>query len=262
MEKMILATGVLSDLATITGPTGLGDLGIDNLKRQSLQEPYRFSGGSAVIDVDFGQPVTLNVAALIGHTGGQNATCQVTAGATVGASTFDTTEKPFQSQVEASSTAPSFSHNLFFQLFAPQTYRYWRFTINDPDASYIDIGRLYLSKAFQPDYNMVYGMTQGFVDMSSEFVTQSGDSISLKRPKRRISEFNLEDLSEGESYGQLLVLDNLIGTTKDVLFVPRPDDKTYLQINAVYGKVSEIQPVAWTEWNRFTRNYKITELIP
>ena len=262
MERMILANGSLSDAATITGATGLGDLTIGNLKRQSLQEFYRSNGGQNVIDVDFGRPVTLNVAALIAHTAGINATCQVIAGTAAGAASFDTGIMPMQSQLEASSAAPDMGKNLFFQFFAPQTYRYWRFTINDPDAAYLDIGRLYLSNAFQPSFNMAYGMTQVFQDMSSEFLTVSGDSISQKRPKRRVTDFSLEDLSEGEAYKDLLMLDRLVGTTGDVLFVPKPDDKAFLQINAVYGKIAEPAPVSWTAFSRFQRQYRIVELVP
>ena len=257
---MILAHGKLSDAAVITGPIGLGDLALTNLQRPSLQEPYRFSGAAAEIFVDLLSAKAINLAALVGHSCDVNATCIVSGGTTAAATDFVLGSFPMQSQAEAGANFPVLSKNLFYQNFTTQTYRYWKFTITAPGATYTDIGRLYLSNVFQPTYNMVFGMVQGFQDLSSEYVTLSADSLSQKRPKRKTVEFSLEDLTEDESYNSLLPLDYLIGTTADVLFIPFPDVKKYVQLNSVYGKIAELAPVGWTQFGRFKKQYKIVEL--
>jgi hypothetical protein len=254
MERMLLATGTLSDAAIITGPTGAGDLTIDNLKRQSLQEPYRIIGNSAVIDIDLLNAVPVNVIALIGHNGSAGGTVQVTASNTFGGYAYNSGVLPFV-------TGPKqFDKSLFF-LFTDQTFRYWRITITD-NQDYIEIGRLYISNAFQPSYNMIWGFQQGFTDASQEYETISGDSISLKRKKKRFAELSLEDLSEDEVFAELYPLDKMIGTSGDVLFIPKPDEITHLQFNAIYGKIEALQPNALTAYNRFSRQFRIKELLP
>jgi len=259
---MILAHGKLSDAGVITGPIGLGDLVLTNLQKQSLQEPYRFSGTGASLVVDLGSAKAIRLAALIGHTLDANATITVSAGTTDACLDFTTGSFPAQSQLEFDPAAPARAKNLFYQLFDEEIYQYWKFDIAAPGATTTDIGRLYLSDPFQPTFNMVFGMIQGLKDYSTEFVTLSADSISQQRPKVHVSEFSLEDLTEDESYGELLALDDLLGTNTDVLFIPFPETKKYVQRNSVYGKIAELTPVAWSSWQRFRKQYRVTELPP
>ena len=254
---MLLATGALSDTAVIAGPTGAGDLTIDNLKRQSLQELYRVLGNACVLDIDLGTARTVNLVALAGHNGSTAATARVTASNTLGGTDYDSGSLPLISG------AKRFDNSLFLRLLpVAVSYRYWRIEISDPAAAYLDFGRLYVANAFQPSYNMVYGFQQGFIDPSQEYETISGDSISLKRKKRRFAELTLEDLTEDEVFAELYPLDQLVGTTGDVLFVPQPGDETHLQFTAIYGKIEAMQPNVITSYNRFTRQYRIKELLP
>ena len=257
MERMLLATGVLSDAAIIAGPIGAGDFSLNNLKKQSLQQFYRVNGQTVTLDFDLGAAKLIDTIALIAHNAGGTANVQVTAGAVPGASTYDSGVLP------AITGSKRFGKSLFF-LFIPggQAFRYWRIVLNAPDNTAVDIGRVYLSDSFQPSYNMVYGMQQGFIDPSQEYETVSGDSVSLKRKKRRMVDFTLEDLSEEETFTQLYPFDQLVGQTGDVLLVPKPDDTTYLQFSAIYGKIETTQPFSNTSWNRFSRQYKIKELLP
>lgn len=256
MQQMVLATGQLSDAATITGPVGAGDLGIGNLQQKSLQLPYRVIGSTVTLDIDLLAARAINLFAVIGHSGSATATARVTAGATVGASTYDSGSLPFVTGTKQ--TAKS----LFLLFIKPaKTYRYWRIEISDTGAPYLDLGRLYVSNAFQPTYNMVYGFQQGVVDPSQEFGTISGDSISLKRRKYRFADLTLEDLTEDEVFGRVFPLDQYAGSTEDVLFVPDPEQSTYLQQQAIYGKM-DVNPNAITAFNRYSRQYKIRELLP
>ncbi len=269
MERMLLATGEISDQATITGFQGVGDLLIGNLKKQSLQEIYRVMGDYAVIDVDLGAAKILNMVAIMGHSGSSNAFARLTASATnINAPSFDTGNRPFRSHQstyggdQSAANRLAYGKNLYFEYFEPQAMRYLRMEISDPGAEYIDMGRIYASHAFQPSFNMVYGFAQGILDGSQEYETTSGDSVSLKRKKRRYADLTLQDLSEDEVFAELYPLDNLVGTTGDVLFVPKPDEKEYLQLNAIYGKIEQLQPNAAISFDRFSRQYRIKELLP
>ncbi|TGE04623.1 hypothetical protein [Hymenobacter fodinae] len=255
MERMLLATGALSDQATITGPTGAGDLVLGNLKRQSLQEVYRVLGDAAELNIDLGAAQLVNVVAIMGHSGLSGSTARVTASNTPGGADYDSGAVPFITGTK------HFDKSLFFLFFQPVSYRYWRIEISNPGAAYLDLGRLYIAKAFQPSFNMVYGFQHGFTDGSQEFETSSGDSISLKRKKRRFADLMLEDLSEDEVFAELYPLDQLVGATGDVLLVPKPDD-THLQFSAIYGKIEAMQPNVNTSFNRFTRQFRVRELLP
>lgn len=257
MQQMVLATGQLSDAAVLSGPTGAGDLGLLNLQQKSLQRPYRVIGSTITLDIDLLSAQSINLFAIIGHSGSATATARVTAGAAAGASTYNSGLLPFVTGTK------QFTKSLFMLFIKPaQSYRYWRIEISDSAAAYLDLGRLYVSNAFQPTYNMTYGFQQGVIDPSQEFATISGDSISLKRRKQRFVDLTLEDLTEDEVFGRVYPLDQYVGTTEDVLFVPDPDQLAYLQQQAIYGKIDAVQPNAITAFNRYSRQFKIKELLP
>ncbi|MBX0289728.1 hypothetical protein K3G63_04725 [Hymenobacter sp. HSC-4F20] len=257
MERMLLATGALSDNATITGPTGAGDLSIDNLKQQSLQEVYRVLGSACVLDIDLTTAQAFNLVGLMGHNGSESGTVRVTASDTLGGATYDSGTLPLV-------TGPKQFDKSLFLLFlgAPITYRYCRIEITDPAAAYIELGRVYVSNAFQPSYNMVYGFQQGFIDPSEKYRTTSGDRVPRKQKKWRFADWNLEDLTEDEVFSELYPLDKLVGTTQDVLFVPKPDDISHLQFTAIYGTIEAMNPNVATSFDRFSRQFRVEELLP
>lgn len=277
MQNMLLAMPILSDLATIKGSASSGNLGIGNLKTMPLKEVYRAADASSVyIEVDFSKPEQINFLSLIGHSGSSRSFARVRASNILSDLTsnpaFDSGDVPFRSHqtgydniwanLVIDEQYGAMERNLFFQYFATINMRYWRIDISDPNSDYLDIGRLYVAKAWQPSTNMNYGTGMGFIDPSRKARTKAGDPMSNRRPAYRYVDFSLSFADEGEMYDNAFEFDRLRGRTKDVLFIHDPDAKHTLQKRAIYGTMESLQSIVNTNYNIFEKTFRIEEIVP
>lgn len=274
---MLLATPVLSDTATLSGSASSGSLTIDNLKTVSLKEVYRAADASNVVIVaDLLEPKIVNLVALIGHSGSSRSYARVTAANTMNdldtAPNFDTGYVPFrshQSGYDASWAASvvnensgALEKNMFLQHFGEQVYQFWKIEISDPNSSYLDIGRLYIANAWQPETNMDYGLAEGIVDPSRKNRTVGGDTASVERKTWRWVEFTLSYLTKDEMFLSVFQIEKTRGRTKDVLYIVDPDETDYLQFRSIYGTMETIQPKIHTNFGLFSKSFRIEELLP
>lgn len=263
MKNMLLASPVLSDAATITGSVGSGDFSIGNLKIMSPKLVYRVVGTNLSIAADLGASYPVNMVALIAHNGSPVASCRVRASDTndINTAPFDSGILPMRSnQVGFVDNGGGLDANMFFNFFDEVSYRYFWFTIEDLDADFIDIGRLYISKAWQPQVNMNYGLAETVVDPSKKYRTVAGEVIPLERQKYRVAEFSLDYLTKEEALGEAFDIDMMRGRSKDVLFVVDPDEKEFLQKRSYYGNMEPVQPTRHTNFSIFAKAYRIEEL--
>lgn len=261
MSNAILATPVFSDLATLTGSESVGDMTISNLNKRSLKRKYRtLELSSVVINVDLGSVRNVNFFALIAHNLTSSATITVQAGSTDAVTDYNTGALSGITGNDA-----GFEQQSFYKfLMSGQRFRYWRFTISDasnPD-NYIQIGRLYLSNAFQPTINIDYGVSWGFEDRSLISETVSGEVVPLVRPKRKMCDWSLSFGSESEMFGTLFDIDRLRGMSKDVIFIEDPEATTYAQHKFIYGLMSELNQIINGAFQLYQKQYKIKELSP
>jgi hypothetical protein len=272
---MIIATPVLSDAATITGSTASGSLTIDNLKTMSLREVYRAASASAVtITVDLGAAKAINLFSLIGHSGSSRSYARVRAATSLANLTsspgYDTGNVPFRSHQSgydatwasgvSDEEAGAMDKNIFLRYFSTQTFRYWQVDISDPNSSYLDIGRIYVSKAWQPAVNMNYGFGDGWIDPSRKSRTVSGQIVPIERKKYRIAELTLSFGTKTEMYSNAFEIERLRGRTRDVLFTPDPDETTDLQRRTIYGTLENLQPIINSNYGIFEKTLRIEEL--
>jgi hypothetical protein len=276
MQNMLLACPVLSDNSTLTGSASSGALGINNLKEIDLKQVYRVNNTTAFIVSDLGAYQKINFVAIVGHNGSSRSFARVRAANSMSDltsnPTFDTGDVPFRSHqtgydnLWAASVTDedygSMPKNLFFQYFHDINCRYWRIDIVDPDAKYIDLGRLYISQAWQPETNIDYGISHGLIDPSRKARTKAGSTVSVELSPYRYVDFKLGFGSEVEMFDHAFEFDRLRGRTKDVLFIHDPDAKAYLQKRSVYGTMESLQPVVNTAFDIFEKTFRIEEITP
>ena len=257
MSNIILATPDLSDAATITGSLALGDMSLQNLKEVNLFKKYRTENLSPQINIDFGSAKAINFAALVAHNATDSATVTIKAGATSAVSDFTSGALDMITGSDNGADRKSFSH-----FFASQTYRYWRFEISDtgnPDA-FLEAGRMYLSNAFQPATNAIYGMEEGFSDESRVARTVSGGVSTVVRDPFQVAAFELDFTSKQEMFAAAFDIDKNRGKAKDVIFIPDIEDATYFQKRFLYGKFNEMNPIIHASFNIFRKRYRIEEI--
>jgi len=260
---MILANASLSDAAVISGPSGAGDLSIGNLQRMDLKAVYRVLGDAVSLTVDLLSSKEINLVALIAHNCSPLASVRVRASNTNDPVTalYDTGLLPARSnQTGFVDSGYPLEKNMFMSFSASQTYRYWFIDIQDTGSAYIDIGRLYVSKAFQPETNMDYGLAEGIVDPSKVSRVVSGGQVAREIVKYKTVDFALGHASENEMFTELFAIEMLCGRTRDVLFIPNPDEKDLLQIRSYYGTMASINPKVNYQFSLFNKAFRIEEI--
>lgn len=258
MTNIILASGTLSDTGTLTGSSTAASLGIDNLQTQAIAQPARFTSPSGYVQIDLGEISDADFVALMGMNA-KSGTCRVR----TSTSALDITTSPdYDSGVIDLVVGETLNRNSFYHLAPPGlSARHWRMDFSADNVSYLDIGRLYVCKAFSPEVNADYGEAQGFSDPSEKRYTKSGRLESNKKPKRRTQEFTLSFGSKEEMYGQGFDIDNALGTTGDMLFIADISDTTYLQKRSIYGAMSDIGSVQNSHFQLYEKTYRIEEII-
>lgn len=256
MSNIILAAPDISDAATITGSLAVGDMSLQNLKALNLFKKYRTENLTPQINIDLGNAQSINFAALVAHNATASAAVTIKAGSTIDVSDFTT------GALDMVTGTAKTGLNSFAHLFTAQTYRYWRFEISDvgnTDA-FIDIGRMYLSNAFQPATNAIYGMEEGYTDQSRVSRTVSGGLSSVVLDPFQVATFELDFATKAEMFGAAYDIDKHRGKSKDVIFIPEITDTTYFQKRFLYGKFNEMNPIIHAAFRIFRKRYRIEEI--
>lgn len=254
MSNIIMATP-LSDTATITGTSALGENPVSNLQKRELTSIFRTSL-VCQIDIDMGSATAIDFISLIGHNG--QGTVTVKAGTTSAVTNYTSGSLNL-----ITGTDCGYDRNCFATKIATQTYRYWRLDIVDtgnPDG-FFQAGRLYLSKVFQPAVNASYGLKEGYLDRSRNIRTIGGGVSSVNRVPLRTCEWSLDFVNQTEMYGTLRDIDLVRGVSKDVLIIPDIEDTTYFQKRYVYGILDELNPIVIAYHGIYQKSYKIMEII-
>lgn len=269
MSNLILATPLIGDAATLTGSPVAATLPLSNLKRQAIGAVARFlTPAGAYIQIDLGStPQAIDLIALLGHNASVSGAVQIRGADSIA----DLTDNPAYDsgvlRMRSNVVAPDYNdvgslarNHCLHQLDAPATLRYWRIDMSDSAMQYLDVGRLYVSKVFQPDVNMDYGLQEGYIDPSSIRRTVGGRVSMLERPKYRFVEFTLSFASEAEMFGALFEIDRLRGATRDVLFVHDYDNKPLIQKRTVYGHMATLNPVTHPYFQLFEKTIRIEQI--
>lgn len=268
MANIILAVP-LSDTADLTGSAGPATMPVSNLQTKQPSESYRIlSPASAFINIDMGAAQPLDLIALISHTGSTRASVRVRAAATFADveadPAYDSGLLPMRSHQEDYDTDDTTGsvalNNFILKLDTPESLRYWRIDIADSVSSFIDIGRLYMAKAFSPEINIDYGCMIGFSDLSRLPRASGGMMIPLRKQKFRYAEFAVTFLSEAEAFNYIFEFDRLRGATEDVLFIKDISNRAQLQRTSIYGLISGLQPISHANFQLFAKTYRIEEL--
>jgi hypothetical protein len=125
--------------------------------------------------------------------------------------------------------------------------------INDTanEDGYVDIGRIMLAgNAIQPEYNADQsGYSEGIEDLSSVVTSAYGRRMATERPKVRETAFTLPFNSQAEA-DEIHEMKMECGVTREVLFIPKPDDMGYSQR---YGGIGHLRELSALEYSTPTR---------
>lgn len=275
MKNMVLASPVLSDQAVISTSISPSGLPGSNLKNRSIKQVWRSLdplNAYIVVQMPAG---SFNLVAVLGHNGSSRCSARIRAANSEAALTssplYDSGLLPARShQTGYDATWASgvsdeeygaLETNHFIKFFdTALTYTFWRIDFSDPNTSYFDAGRLYISEGFQPGFNMNYGLPEGIIDPSRGAFTVGGRFVGKENQKRRFIEPTLDFLSAEEVWDYVFPIEWERGTTRDILLLPDPDEGPFQQKRAIYGRFAGLSANISTYYQIFQKVLRIEEI--
>jgi hypothetical protein len=126
---------------------------------------------------------------------------------------------------------------------------------------YVQVGRLILSEAWQPTYNMSYGVEFGYINNST--IDQAIDQTEYfnELTPRRTVRFSLKYLTEREAFNRVLLSQRKLGISGEVLFAynlnitPQYYQRTFL------SRYEKPNPILYPYLNKFENDINLLEIV-
>lgn len=286
MANVLLAWNNRADLATLSGGRWSATLPITNLQSRQVQKVARTASAALVdtiIRADFGTPQGINCIALVVHNLSATAKVRITAASNalftdpeyqsawidvwpagvINAHLLEWEDDNFWLGTLTEEQRAGYNAPFLHTLPAPIYMRHWQIEIDDVGnpAGYVQVGRLFAAKSWQPQYNMAYGASLGFEDPSDVVASLGGAEYFDVRGRFRVHRFSLPVLSQDERYTYVHELQRLVGTTGEVLVVPNPADPSTLIQRSFVGRLRSLDAPAQPHFQTFSANFEIKELL-
>lgn len=139
--------------------------------------------------------------------------------------------------------------------------RYFKIEITDPGRTYLDIGRLVISPAYQPTINLQYGWEMQFVDPSPRTRSRGGQYYVDARRKYRRLTISLQGIKKDEMWPQLYELDRQLGVAKPFTIIVFPADPVHLHRMTIYGSQPETSGISNPTQNGYSKSITIEEWV-
>ena len=141
--------------------------------------------------------------------------------------------------------------------------QYWTIEIYDPTNSdgYIEVGRVFLGRAFRPVHNVVYGATLSWDDSSKIDQSLRGVEYFDTLPMTRTASIEFDYLDRREALEGVLELQRESGTTREVLFIANADDAKNMVRLAFLGRFRKMDGIKWHFLDLHQSGFEIKELL-
>lgn len=140
-----------------------------------------------------------------------------------------------------------------------------RIDLAEPDAAYIEAGRLFVGPRSEFNENFAYGWSERWIDRSQETESRGGQTYIDEDVTYRCWSMNFEFLSGAFRYGVVQDLDRLIGTKADFLMIANPDSDN-LGRDSLWGRVKQVSPIVQPQvfvddLGGFSKSFEIYERL-
>ncbi|WP_439685109.1 Virion structural protein [Cupriavidus oxalaticus] len=144
----------------------------------------------------------------------------------------------------------------------PTAGRYIKIEIDDeanPDG-YVELGRVFVSRAWQPQYNAKWGASLGWETDTTVQRALSGTPYFDRKAGRRITRFELGFLSRDEALSGVFELQRQAGVDREVLLIWDRDDPINLLRQSYLGRLRQLSPIARAFLSNHGTTFEIEEL--
>lgn len=246
MARPVILLPTLSDAATVAASSEAGSLTAANVQTQALDEVWRTTtAATAWIEGEFSASQSIDMVALIGGNYTADAEFTLSLGATQAAVRTSPSYTATFSDPSSALGTPR-ETTVYHKTPAAEAATWWRIDIDDtanPDG-YIETGRIYVGKAWQPSRGLATGRTTiGWTDASLLSESLGGQIFGDRRPLRKEIACEFRFLPQAETMTEAYELQRLLGVTEDLFFVLDPAATTHAVRECVYGLLVEPRPL-------------------
>jgi hypothetical protein len=176
---------------------------------------------------------------------------------------YDWSDASFWSGTISAETRAYYPSVALIVLPAPVLAQYWRIELIDPGnpAGCIALGRLFLCPAWQPAYNVDYGLQWGHETTTTVEETHGGIPFFDEQPLARTLQFSLGWLSQAEVFGPGFDLVRRQGLTREVFLVFDPGDSVYCVQRSFPARLKALPSFVVASKAAHSATFQLKELI-
>lgn len=141
--------------------------------------------------------------------------------------------------------------------------QYWRVDITDTTnaAGYIQIGRVFLGPAWQPENDAAVGLMLGWQTNTTQQKALSGTKYFQRRKPYRVTTFTLNVMSVDEALQEAFEIDKMAGIDKEVFWIQSVTDTTHAARKRFLGTLRQMTPIEYPYSNLLKKAYTIEEVV-
>lgn len=141
--------------------------------------------------------------------------------------------------------------------------KYFRIEIFDQNNTdgYVEIGRIFAGRVFEPQFNVIYGAQLAWEDSSKIDQSLIGVEYASVTPMVRVANVNYDYSFRREALEGLYEIQRQSGTTQEVLFIGNSDDLGQMVRLSFLGRFRRIEPLKWHFMDLHSTGFEIKEIL-
>lgn len=147
---------------------------------------------------------------------------------------------------------------------APVVAQYWTIEIDDSAnaAGYVQFGRLFMGRHWQPSLNYTYSNNGlSLQDNSVKASTLAGNQTTWRRVNPRLFQCAFDYLPDTELYREAYGFQRSIGFDGQVFVIPDPEDTEFIQRRAFLSRASRMDALSQAVLDHGSTGYEFREVL-
>lgn len=140
--------------------------------------------------------------------------------------------------------------------------RYWRIEIDDTanGDGFVQIGRVFIGSAWQPDVNLSFGHTMGWETSTDISEALNGTEYFNEKMPLRAVNFSLDWMDEDQAVETVFEIQRRAGISKEVLYIYDPDDKRHAIRRQFLGRIRKLNQIENPNVAHWSASFEIKEI--
>lgn len=126
---------------------------------------------------------------------------------------------------------------------------------------YVEVGRLFVSGGWQPEFNMQYGVQYGYIVGTGVDEALDGTEYFNRKRSRRTMNMAIHNMQSPDAFGQMYSMQRDMGIDQEILVAANLLGVTESYYTTFVGRNSDLDPLSNPYYNRFNINLNIREIL-